>query len=132
MQHPDRARTTYDLTTLPEGSQLRSVYRCPRPEVSGRAGAAGRAHRRRHAARKAWHRLRGHANLRDHSGQLWERHHEWTNLRIEIDGTRLTVAVNRTEVLTLTEKAAPAAGNIGLFVDIGSESFFFNLEVTPN
>lgn len=58
---------------------------------------------------------------------------EWTNLRIEIDGTRLTVAVNRTKVLTLTEtKAAPAAGNIGLFVDIGSESFFFNLEVTPN
>ena len=58
---------------------------------------------------------------------------EWTNLRIEIDGTRLTVAVNRTKVLTLTEtKAAPAAGNIGLFVDIGSESFFSNLEVTPN
>ena len=131
MQHPDRARTTYDLTTLPEGSQLRSVTAVPTGGVGPR-GAAGRAHRRRHAARKAWHRLRGHANLRDHSGQLCERHHEWTNLRIEIDGTRLTVAVNRTEVLTLTEKAAPAAGNIGLFVDIGSESFFFNLEVTPN
>ena len=29
---------------------------------------------------------------------------EWTNLRIEIDGTRLTVAVNRTEVLTLTRE----------------------------
>lgn len=28
-------------------------------------------------------------------------------------------------------KAAPAAGNIGLFVDIGNESFFSNLEVTP-
>jgi hypothetical protein len=56
---------------------------------------------------------------------------EWINLRIDIDGTRLTVAVNGTEALTLTEtKATPAAGNIGLFVDIGSESFFSNLKVT--
>jgi hypothetical protein len=44
-------------------------------------------------------------------------------LRIDIDRTRLTIAVNGTEALTLTEtKATPAAGNIGLFVDIGSES----------
>jgi Domain of Unknown Function (DUF1080) len=58
---------------------------------------------------------------------------EWTNLRIEIDGTCLTVAVNGTEALTLAEtKSAPAAGNIGLFVDIGSESFFSDLRVTPN
>jgi hypothetical protein len=58
---------------------------------------------------------------------------EWISLRIDVDDTRLTVAVNRTEALTLIEtKAAPAAGNIGLFVDIGSESFFSNLKVTPN
>ena len=58
---------------------------------------------------------------------------EWISLRIDVDDTRLTVAVNRTEALTLIEtKAAPAAGNIGLFVDIGSESFFSNLNVTPN
>ena len=58
---------------------------------------------------------------------------EWITLRIDIDDTRLTVAVNGTEALTLTEtKAAPAAGRIGLFVDIGSESFFSNLKVTPN
>jgi len=58
---------------------------------------------------------------------------EWMTLRIDIDGTRLTVAVNGTEALTLTEtKAAPAGGSIGLFVDIGSESFFSNLKVTPN
>jgi hypothetical protein len=45
----------------------------------------------------------------------------------------LIVAVNGTEALTLTEtKAAPSAGNIGLFVDIGSESFFSHLRVTPN
>jgi hypothetical protein len=57
---------------------------------------------------------------------------EWTNLRIDIDGTRLAVAVNGTEALRLTEtKSAPAAGNIGLFVDIGSE-FFSDLRVTPN
>jgi Domain of Unknown Function (DUF1080) len=58
---------------------------------------------------------------------------EWISLRIDINGTRLIVAVNGTEALTLTEtKAAPSAGNIGLFVDIGSESFFSDLRVTPN
>jgi hypothetical protein len=55
---------------------------------------------------------------------------EWIDLRIDIDGTRLTVAVNGTEALTLTETKATPAGNIGLFVDIGSESFFSNLKVT--
>ena len=40
---------------------------------------------------------------------------------IEIDHTRLTVAVNRTEALRLAEtKAAPTARDAGLFVDIGS------------
>jgi hypothetical protein len=35
--------------------------------------------------------------------------------------------------LTLTEtKAAPTVGNIGLFVDIGRETFFSDLKVTPN
>jgi hypothetical protein len=35
-------------------------------------------------------------------------------------------------VLSLTEtKGAPVAGGIGLFVDIGSESFFSNLKITP-
>ena len=58
---------------------------------------------------------------------------EWINLRIDIDDTRLSVAVNRTEALTVPETmAVPAAGNIGLFVDIGSESFFSNLRVTPH
>jgi hypothetical protein len=58
---------------------------------------------------------------------------EWISLRIDIDGTRLTAAVNGTEALTLAEtKAAPTVGNIGLFVDIGSESFFSNLKMTPN
>ena len=32
----------------------------------------------------------------------------------------------------LETMAVPAAGNIGLFVDIGSESFFSNLKVTPH
>jgi hypothetical protein len=38
--------------------------------------------------------------------------------------------LNRT--LTLSEaKAAPGAGAVDLFVDIGSESFFSNLKITP-
>jgi hypothetical protein len=49
---------------------------------------------------------------------------------MDIDATRLTVAVNGTEATET--KAAPASGSIGLFVDIGSESFFSNLKVTPN
>jgi hypothetical protein len=40
------------------------------------------------------------------------------------------VRVNDIERLSLTEtKAAPVAGDIGLFVDIGSESCFSNLKI---
>jgi hypothetical protein len=53
-------------------------------------------------------------------------------LRIDIDGTRFTVAVDGTEALTLTEtKATSAARNIGLFVEILVASpCFSNLTVT--
>ena len=48
------------------------------------------------------------------------------------DDTCLTAKVNGTESLALSEtKAAPVAGAVGLFVDIGSESFFANLKITP-
>jgi hypothetical protein len=58
---------------------------------------------------------------------------EWINLKLDIDETQVKVTVNDTEALTVAEtKAAPIAGDIGLFVDIGSESFFSNLQVTPN
>jgi hypothetical protein len=57
---------------------------------------------------------------------------EWIHLKLDIENIQLTATVNGTEVLKLPEtKAAPVAGDIGLFVDIGSESFFSNLAVTP-
>ena len=57
---------------------------------------------------------------------------EWITLKLDIDDTRLTATVNGTETLALSEtKAAPVAGALGLFVDIGSESFFSNLKITP-
>jgi hypothetical protein len=57
---------------------------------------------------------------------------EWITLKLDIDDTRLTATVNGTETLALSEtKAAPGAGAVGLFVDIGSESFFSNLKITP-
>jgi 3-keto-disaccharide hydrolase len=56
---------------------------------------------------------------------------EWITLKIDIDGTQVTVTVNDIERLSLTEtKATPVAGAVGLFVDIGSESFFSNLKIT--
>jgi hypothetical protein len=57
---------------------------------------------------------------------------EWINLRVELDGSRVTASVNGDEVLRLTEgKAEPVAGGIGLWVDIGTEGYFSNLRVTP-
>ena len=57
---------------------------------------------------------------------------EWINGKVDIDDTRLRATVDDIEVLSLTEtKGAPVAGDIGLFVDIGSESFFSNLKITP-
>ena len=57
---------------------------------------------------------------------------EWITLKLDIDDRRLTASVNGTEILALSEtKAAPVAGAVGLFVDIGSESFFSNLMITP-
>jgi hypothetical protein len=56
---------------------------------------------------------------------------EWIMLKIDIDGTHVTVSVNDIERLSPTEtKATPVAGAVGLFVDIGSESFFSNLKIT--
>ncbi|WP_302846588.1 hypothetical protein [Arthrobacter sp. ok909] len=43
------------------------------------------------------------------------------------------MTVNGTETLTIAEtKGKQAAGNIGLFVDIGTEAFFSNLVLTPH
>lgn len=56
---------------------------------------------------------------------------EWINLTLEIDDNRVKVFVDGTESLSLNNtKAEVATGNIGLFVDIGTEAFFSNLQIT--
>lgn len=113
-------------------------------------GAARRTDRCRHVPGQARRRLRRHADLCDHPSGYQERQHrsrhprtgaskranigadEWINGKVDIDDTRLRATVDDIEVLSLTEtKGAPVAGDIGLFVDIGSESFFSNLKITP-
>lgn len=57
---------------------------------------------------------------------------EWITLKIDIDENRLNVMVDGTQALGIPEtKAAPATGAVGLFVDIGSESYFSNLTISP-
>jgi hypothetical protein len=57
---------------------------------------------------------------------------EWITLKLDIDDTRLVVSINGQEELVLTEsKAAPVAGGLGLWMDIGTEGYFGNLRVTP-
>jgi hypothetical protein len=57
---------------------------------------------------------------------------EWITLRLDIDDTRLRVAVDGKDELTLADtKGAPAAGAIGLWVGMGTEGYFANLRVTP-
>jgi len=57
---------------------------------------------------------------------------EWIALMLDIDGTRLTVSVDGRVALALAEtKAAPARGDVGLWVGAGAEGYFSNLRVTP-
>jgi hypothetical protein len=54
----------------------------------------------------------------------------WISLRVEVEETRVRVAVDETVVLEVTETLAPAqSGRVGLFVDIGTEAFFADLVV---
>jgi hypothetical protein len=56
---------------------------------------------------------------------------EWIKLKIDVAETAADVMVNGATALRVTEtKATPAAGAVGLFVDIGSESYFSNLTIT--
>jgi Domain of Unknown Function (DUF1080) len=58
---------------------------------------------------------------------------EWIKLKIDVAETAVDVMVNGATVLRVTEtKAAPAAGAVGLFVDIGNESYFSNLTITSS
>ena len=57
---------------------------------------------------------------------------EWMALKLDIDGTRLTVSVDGRVVLALSEtKAVPAAGDVGLWVGVGAEGYFADLRITP-
>ncbi|OAX48479.1 hypothetical protein [Paenibacillus sp. AD87] len=56
---------------------------------------------------------------------------EWINLTLEIAETYLTVFVDGAECMSLDKtKAEVTTGDIGLFVDIGTEAFFSELRIT--
>ena len=51
----------------------------------------------------------------------------WTRFRLAFDGTRFTAHIDGDLVLQGQGKLPPRPGRIGLWVDIGTESFFANL-----
>lgn len=55
---------------------------------------------------------------------------EWITLAVEVDGLDLRAFVNGEKVLDIPEgKAAPISGQIGLWVDIGTEGYFSGLKI---
>ncbi|QCB98024.1 hypothetical protein E5206_14795 [Arthrobacter sp. PAMC25564] len=57
---------------------------------------------------------------------------EGIHLKIDVD-TQVKVTIKGTEALaTAHTKGKQAAGNIGLFVDIGTEAYFSNLVLIPH
>jgi len=58
---------------------------------------------------------------------------EWITLRVDVRPGSVTATVNGVEDLTIGEpKATPARGDIGLFVDIGTEAYFADLIITSD
>ncbi len=58
---------------------------------------------------------------------------EWITLRLSVTTDAVIATVNGVTALTVSEpKAAVRTGDIGLFVDIGTEAFFSNLVICPN
>jgi hypothetical protein len=56
----------------------------------------------------------------------------WHTLTLEIEERTVIAKVDGVTVLSIEDaKAAPIAGAVGLFVDIGTEAFFANLRVQP-
>jgi hypothetical protein len=152
MPDQDRAQTAYELAELPEESTLRSVT-AVRADIAGRGALrveltdevtplnglktnppSPRDKRAiQYFAYPDWKfdRLRedyldGRYEAAANIGP-----DEWITFKIDIDDTHLNTTVNDTERLSVTEtQATPVAGDIGLFVDTGSESFFSNLKIT--
>jgi hypothetical protein len=114
MLDQDRTQTGYEPLELPEESKLRSVT-APRADIAGR--------------RALRVQLTDEVTSQEAAANIGP--DEWIKLKIDIDDTHLSATINDTESLSVTEtKAAPVAGDVGLFVDIGSESFFSNLKIT--
>jgi hypothetical protein len=55
----------------------------------------------------------------------------WIHLALEITDTRITAEVDGRTVLSVPPLVSAVAGQIGLFVDIGSQAAFSSLQVTP-
>ncbi len=55
---------------------------------------------------------------------------EWITLELTVTAATVTATVNGVPALTIDQpKAQPRTGDIGLFVDIGTEAFFSNLTI---
>lgn len=56
----------------------------------------------------------------------------WTHVRVEIADRAVVLTVEGVAVLHIEETlAAPVRGDLGLWVDIGTEAYFANLVITP-
>lgn len=56
---------------------------------------------------------------------------DWIHLRIEVRGRGLSVGINGATALVVDEtRGVPVCGQVGLWVDIGTEAFFSNLRIT--
>ena len=55
----------------------------------------------------------------------------WTHLRLDLNERRVEARVNGELVLSIEQaKVTPADGQVGLWVDIGTDGYFANLQIT--
>jgi len=58
---------------------------------------------------------------------------EWIHLRVDVEPARITASVDGVVALVVGEiKAEPVSGDLGLFVDIGTDAYFANLTISPD
>lgn len=55
---------------------------------------------------------------------------QWIHLRLDIHGRHCVATIDGIPVLDVESLIDPCIGSVGLFVDIGSEAFFADLDVT--
>lgn len=56
----------------------------------------------------------------------------WMTLRLTVQGARFAASVNGEPVLSVTGKGPISPGQVGLWVDIGTEAFFADLRLAPD